>query len=478
MKQVNLKTIAVCLLALAYNFSNAQHDIKVYIDGLTCKDNVRLAYHMGDKQYLIDSATCENGYFRFLGANTLSNGNYLILLPNESYFNFLASEKEDQTKYVFRTDTNVYADGILSEGSVENRIYLDVRKFEALQTVKLERIKAKQESSNDEVQKAQLQLEVDKIEASIADSKIQVQTQASEYFVGKLYSAGIRVEIPDAPAGLSREDARKYKYRWIRDHYFNNIDFTEPGLIRTAVYQEVLSEFLTKYLPSNLDTAKVVVDEVLARLEKEETAAFYQFTLNYMTGRFENSKRMCFDNIQHHLVKNYYCTGKAFWLSEGGKQSACKYVEKMSHIQCGEIAHNMNMEDTSFVNKVDLYAIDKPVTVVVFWDIECLHCKLELPILQRIYDTLDHSEIAIYAVNINESFKGWRKMVKDEGYTFINVSNVSGKDDFKDYYTIKGTPQIYVLDRQKKIVFKEVSIWDIPRTVDYMVEQEMKAEPK
>lgn len=463
--------LAITVLVMSLDLQ-AQHNIKVYIEGLTCNDVVRLAYHKGDQQYLIDTAICENGYFRFYGKDKLVTGNYLVLLPSGLYFNFLASLNEDQTKYIFRTDTNVYADGITVEGSPENKVYLDVRKYEALQNANIDRLNVRLESTEDPKQKSAIKSQINQIEKNIASSKQEVKKKVGDFYVGKLYSAGIRMEIPEAPKGITGEDARIFKYMWIRNHYFDNVDFGEIGLVRSAVYQEVLSEFLDKYLPSNVDTAMFIVDNLIKKVETEGTPELYQFTLNYLIKRFEKSSRMCFDRIGVHIVKEYFCTGKAFWLTESGKKSACNWAAAKAHTQCGAMAHDMNMEDTSLVNKVRLYDIETPVTLVVFWDIDCLHCKLELPILQQIYDTLNHDELTIYTVNINKDFKRWVKVIKDEKYTFTNVSNVSDEDDYNDYYKVTGTPKIYVLNKNKEIEYKDITIWDVPRVVEHMVKQQ------
>ncbi|MGB1037486.1 MAG: DUF5106 domain-containing protein, partial [Bacteroidia bacterium] len=80
---------------------HAQYDIKVDIGGLDCKDKLRLAFHSGSTQLLQDSSVCENGVFHFRGSKTLPTGNYLVILPNNNFFDILVSDNEDQTKYFF-----------------------------------------------------------------------------------------------------------------------------------------------------------------------------------------------------------------------------------------------------------------------------------------------------------------------------------------------------------------------------------------
>ena len=62
----------------------AQYDIKVKLDGLSCDDELLLANHFGDKQYLKDTSECSNGVFHFRGDEKLESGVYLVVLPKKN----------------------------------------------------------------------------------------------------------------------------------------------------------------------------------------------------------------------------------------------------------------------------------------------------------------------------------------------------------------------------------------------------------
>ena len=66
--------------------SYAQYDISVKIDGLSCNDELLLANHFGNKQYLKDTSECINGTFHFRGDEKLNTGVYLVVLPKKNYF--------------------------------------------------------------------------------------------------------------------------------------------------------------------------------------------------------------------------------------------------------------------------------------------------------------------------------------------------------------------------------------------------------
>ena len=63
---------------------------------------VILAYYFGGKQYATDTAFSKNGKFIFKGDETLDGGMYLIVLPNQQYFDLVISEQ----KFSFKTNIN------------------------------------------------------------------------------------------------------------------------------------------------------------------------------------------------------------------------------------------------------------------------------------------------------------------------------------------------------------------------------------
>ncbi|MGB0851326.1 MAG: hypothetical protein ACPGTP_08755, partial [Bacteroidia bacterium] len=65
-----------------------------------------------------------------------------------------------------------------------------------------------------------------------------------------------------------------------------------------------------------------------------------------------------------------------------------------------------------------------------------------------------------------------KKRVAKEKFNFINVANVHEDDSYNDEYNIVALPAIFVLDKDKNIVFKDISASDIPRIVDYLVKEQ------
>ena len=96
-----IKYLTLLVGIIYWSSSFGQYNISVRIDGLDCEDELLLANHFGDKQYLRDTSECVNGIATFRGSESLQNGVYLVVLPKKNYFEILISKNEDQTNYFF-----------------------------------------------------------------------------------------------------------------------------------------------------------------------------------------------------------------------------------------------------------------------------------------------------------------------------------------------------------------------------------------
>ena len=41
-------------------------------------------------------------------------------------------------------------------------------------------------------------------------------------------------QVPDAPEGV--EDAQMWQYLWYRNHYWDRVDFNDPGLVEDGAF--------------------------------------------------------------------------------------------------------------------------------------------------------------------------------------------------------------------------------------------------
>jgi thiol-disulfide isomerase/thioredoxin len=136
--------------------------------------------------------------------------------------------------------------------------------------------------------------------------------------------------------------------------------------------------------------------------------------------------------------------------------------------QLGEQAADMQMLDTSG-KAVSLYNIKAPYTFLTFWDPNCGHCKETVPRIDSIYQAIWKAiGVKIVGVNVDDGANdAWKKFIKEHKLSWVNIYQPrSVRDDevkkgvanFRQLYDVYKTPTLYLLDAQKHIIGKMLSI--------------------
>jgi thiol-disulfide isomerase/thioredoxin len=116
-----------------------------------------------------------------------------------------------------------------------------------------------------------------------------------------------------------------------------------------------------------------------------------------------------------------------------------------------------------------LHELTSPVTLLVFWETDCGHCKKVIPRLNELYqEELIDKGVEVFAVYTQGDQPEWTKFIEEHGlYDFINVWDPYRHTGFREHYDIKSTPTIYVLGKDKKIIGKRIAVEDLPGFIDH-----------
>ena len=187
---------------------------------------------------------------------------------------------------------------------------------------------------------------------------------------------------------------------------------------------------------------------------------------------------MGMDEVQMHIAEKYYIPGS--WWSDSSFIAELKTrVERTKPLFIGKIAPDIELmsvpsshfiealKDTSLKRyphvgtKITLHQIDAKYTVLIFWESDCGHCKTIVPELYDLYlNSLSDSDVKIIAISTLFGEDGkmkWSDFVNEHKlYEWINAWNPYSYE-YKLTYDINSTPQIYLLDEQKKIIAKKIS---------------------
>ncbi len=460
-----IKTIAL-LLFVGIGITNAQHNLSFTINGLQPGQECILAHYYADQNKVVDTSAVNNqGKVVFKGDNKLLNGVYILVLPKKTYIEFIVPNDDQEFEISF--DTTLLPQTKSASGSLDNEIFFEFDKFAMGPGKKKRQLIDEFKTCESQDRKDRIRKEIKDVDNLVDSKRKALIEKYPNTFTAKLLKAVIDIEIPEN----LQKDTTGLKYEYFKTHYWDNIDISDDGMLRTPVFKGKLEYYIDKVIIQQPDTLIAAIDDLCSRIEAGGAMEMYKYVIWWNTNHHEKSKLMCMDKVLHHMAKNYYCAGKCYWADSSLVAKMCEHAGKIGPTLCGNISPNMTLVDTTFAKSFELHKQNSPVTVVVFWDHQCGHCKKEIPKLKLMYDSMKARGVEVYAVYTQADWEGWKEYIRANDLSWLNVMDAFNKATYREDYNIISTPQLYMLDENKVIRFKNPPADNVGRIAEIMLEE-------
>lgn len=426
-----------------------------------------LTYYWGSNFNIADSAVIGvNGVAVFKGKTKLQPGIYAIFFPGKTLRTEFLVDKEQTISVT--ADTADLINKTFVTGSKENNLYLQYQKFAADKgkIIQQERIAYSTSITNKdsllhEKNYSRANNELNNYrDAIIKDHPASMMAALLKAMKEPVYPANIPI---------TRQDSIN-NYNEYKKHYWDGITFMDDRIIRTPFFLKKLQRYYQDVISPDPDSIIQDVDYklLLARSAPE----MYKFLLNWYTDEFINPKYMGQDAVFVHLFEKYHSKGVSNWLNEKQLDAISRRAYMLMANLVGEKAADLEMLDTKN-QPTSLYKLDASYTIVCFWDPNCGHCKEEVPRLDSIYNaSWKKHGVKIFAVltpdNKQSVMTEWISFINDHKLTeWTNVYKTKEMEDsdyaaqrpsFRQLYDITSTPTIYLLDKEKRIIGKKLTL--------------------
>jgi thiol-disulfide isomerase/thioredoxin len=271
-------------------------------------------------------------------------------------------------------------------------------------------------------------------------------------------------EIPEVPLLENGRPDSTFRYLYYKAHFWDNIDFNDDRIIRTPIFHGKLKSFMQSMTVQMPDSINAAADYIIekARPSKE----LFKYCIWYVTYTYETSDIMGMDAVFVHMADTYYASHQAFWVDDATQFKITDRANTLRPLLLGKKAPNLIMRDIHGDFRA-LHDVEAPYIVTIFWDPDCGHCKKAVPVLDSLYKAfLQPQGIEVYAVCAEYELDKWRKYVKEHEFQWINVSDSTYTIPFKKLYDITSTPVIYILDENKNIIAKKISVQQIGEIIE------------
>lgn len=474
-----MKYVRQVLIAFSFIFVFAQlnvrgqgYRIEVSIKGLS-NDTLILGEYFTTRMIPMDTIILDKqGKGAFSGDSLLSGGLYLIYFNPGRYFDFLLG---DDQQFIISTDTASLMESLRFEGSKDNTVFQEYRKHLEQKRSEKQLIQKELETASNATDSSRIndrQMSIDREMEAYMD---RMEEAYRSLFVSDFIGATREpVALEELLKGQQRYDD-SVKYFYYKDHYFDRFNPFDTRLLHTPIYQGKIMNYITRAVPQHPDSLIVAVDFLLQGAKKDPE--MYRYMLITLFNHFAESKFMGMDVVYFHIAEYYYIPD-ASW---SGKDFIIKLKENLELNKptlIGQIAPNLLMrrvppehfqmaaEDT--VIKKDphigenffIHEVEAPYTILYFWEADCGHCEKATPVLYDVYSRLKDKGLKVISVHVINTIEGkekWVDFINEHGmYDWINCWSPYS-NEFRRTYNLQAYPQLFLFDRDKRIVAKRIT---------------------
>lgn len=492
-----MKLVPAIALLFVTSFSYGQK-LRFKVANYDKDTTVNLVRYFGKGLYYADTAEIKNGIVEFDGSKQKA-GILALYLPDQKMMEFVYNNEEVNIECAY---PDLMGTSKVKK-SAENLIFHDYVRFMNTKHVQMENYNNQKKTyKKEDMEYKKLEKLTTAINEEVLAKQNEIIQNNPNTLVAKIVKMSMDVVIPEAPKDENGKVIDSmFRYKYYHNHYFDNFDFTDDRLVRTPIFHSKMAPYFSKEsMFQHCDTILKYAFKLCDQMSDQSET--YQYTVSYITSTYEQSKIMNMDKIFVEMADRYYCPPndkgepRAFWVPQASLDKICEKAETNRLLVFGKRPPNLILRDTTDSNWIDFYSLKSEYTVLYFWDPECGHCNKVTPKLQTLYEKkLKDRNVEVFAVGkaVDKDFQKWKDKIKKEGFTFINVAVTASmyKDamdktdnqrklmemlryttleslNYQKTYDVFSTPRVFVLDKDKKIIAKSLSISQLEDFLDRM----------
>lgn len=405
---------------------NNGYSIDIGLKNATYWETLFLQKYVGKALFTIDSiAISASGQILFKGNTNLEPGMYTISQKKKPVANFFISKANEQ-QFTISLDAQNPAQTLIFKGSPENQAFVDYLRF----------LGANQQKHVEIIQKGE-----------------QLQKQ----FPGSMLALFIQTmkepEVTEPTKTVS--DLIEYKYGYLANHYFDNVDFSDKRLLNTPLLEQKLGFYFKQMVPPLPDS---IIERVEIVLEKAKANnEIYNWAIRYLYNLYREAPIEGNTKVYNYIGENYILSEPNSWNDKPFVEKVRSRVFKAKLNPVGEKATNLVLQSPEG-KKIDLNSIKANYTVLFFYNPECEACKPVSATLSDFSKQYQAKGVEVFAVYMDQKQDVWTEAIATKGQNWINIFDPNGSAKIEEKYDIYALPMIYLLEKDKKVIGRDVPV--------------------
>ncbi|TVQ87230.1 MAG: DUF5106 domain-containing protein [Bacteroidetes bacterium] len=434
-------------------FAGKGYQIDVQVAGVSDTTSF-LAYHFGNRQYILDTVNVDSeGRFRFAGDERLDPGMYMVVLPGQKFFEIIVDHNQH---FSVSAVMDNFVETMKFENSPDNEAFYNYMRFISTMNELGGPVRAElQDPGTTEERKAELRNLLSEIDTQVKAKQEEIIEAFPDGLFGRILLAQREPPMPEAPLREDGTPDNEFMYQTYKQNFWHFMDFADDRLLRTPIFHSKLNHFFTRVIIQIPDSIIAEADRIVEKARAHPEV--FKYVVFFITNTFERSQIMGMDAVFVHMVENYYMTGEVDWVTPDQLERIAERAMALKPLLIGNIAPEIIMF-TPDRKPLSLHDVEARFTLLYFWDSECSHCKRQTPKLKEFYQRLNPKGVEIFAANTEADRQKWLDYVNNNNLTWIHVNDPTNQSGFRDKYDIWATPLLFLLDEDKRIIAKRITV--------------------
>jgi len=438
-----MKKLLTLLFISFSTFVSAQFEIKIHTKNFA-DNKLIISYPNGERPEILDTIKGDStGLFVLKSQGKLNTGVYfvgkkgnkqkyrLIITPDEKTFDIYYDFRHRRKKKV--------------TGSKENKIYLDY--LASIDELRLQ---------SNILSRGNHKAKLDSIHRLMNNKRFEIIKNNPGTIAALLIKSEIDWVDPhfnDLEGKELEEKLLDYKIR----HYLDNLNLSNPVTFRLPGTHKEIVRYFDKIVHKRPQIVISKIDSLFHKMGYK--SEMYKYYLPFFLKKYNRSYRGWFDNVYVHLARTYYNSEKAPWIAQKVHDYVNYQADNKEKTLVGKIIPDITFA-TQNDEKVRLLDIDTKYMVLVFWRPGCSHCRHAMPILNDFHKKYKNKDVKLVTIctrQRSDTYLCWDgvKSEKMQGFDY-NLADKGGKTNFLRKFNVGGVPAIFILDKDKRIIDKNV----------------------
>ena len=371
------------------------------------------------EKFRIDTVKSRSGQAIFSAKKDLECGNYTIYdLSGRKQVEFIVPRENSNFSIRFAKDGEGYA---VKKGNGENKLFTSFQNFLNYGWNRM--------GSADE----------------FAQRLVQMRDKAASEFPNSL----THIILSSALSGAQSAEELK-----------RSIPFSDTIILNTQFAEDKMEQYLRLLQYNHNDTIIKHIDSLISQAGNKELQGRLAYTAYQF---FYDSSIMGQEGIAVDIAQKWFLSNKLEWPNKEGKFLLRTFVEFNRHSLIGMDAPELVMKDTLGEN-ISLRSMESEYTIVYFYTDDCATCRKETPLLVDFVNGYEGGPLSVYAVYADSKEERWKKYIEENLFIYspfmnwVNVYDPELESNFQMLYNVMKTPQMFLLDREKKIVGRGLDV--------------------